>query len=77
MALARANIEAWTKEATDLDAIIINASGCGTTVKDYGFMFRTEPEPLRTNAEKISALTVDITEFLSRFGYAPTLEVPG
>jgi glycolate oxidase iron-sulfur subunit len=76
MALARANIEAWTKEP-DLDAIIINASGCGTTVKDYGFMFRTEPEPLRTNAEKISALTVDITEFLSRFGYAPTRENPG
>ena len=31
----------------DLDAIVINASGCGTTVKDYGFMFRSEPEPWR------------------------------
>ncbi len=46
MALARANIEAWSREP-DLDAVIINASGCGTTVKDYGFMFRTEPEPWR------------------------------
>ncbi|HEY0185542.1 MAG TPA: heterodisulfide reductase-related iron-sulfur binding cluster, partial [Rhodopila sp.] len=43
MALARANISAWAREA-DLDAIVINASGCGTTVKDYGFMFRNEPE---------------------------------
>jgi glycolate oxidase iron-sulfur subunit len=76
MALARANIEAWSCE-TDLDAVVINASGCGTTVKDYGFMFRSEPEPWRARAEKISGLTVDITEFLSRFGYAPTRESPG
>jgi len=53
MTLARANIEAWTRE-TDLDAVVINASGCGTTVKDYGFMFRSEPEPWRSGAEKIA-----------------------
>ena len=76
MAFARANIEAWSAEA-DLDAIVINASGCGTTVKDYGFMFRSEPEPLRTKAERVSKLAVDITEFLARFGYAPTRESPG
>ena len=37
--LARANIDAWEKErvAAGLDAIVINASGCGTVVKDYGF----------------------------------------
>jgi glycolate oxidase iron-sulfur subunit len=75
MALARANVEAWTREA-DLDAIVINASGCGTTVKDYGFMFRSEPEPWRTQAEKIAEESVDITEFLTRFGYAPTREAP-
>jgi glycolate oxidase iron-sulfur subunit len=75
MALARANIAAWSAEP-DLDAIIVNASGCGTTLKDYGFMFRSEPEPWRTNAEKIAALSVDITEFLSRFGYAPTRDKP-
>src|ERR1700761_3338586 len=46
MALGRANIEAWSADP-DLDAIVINASGCGTTVKDYGFMFRTQPEPVR------------------------------
>jgi glycolate oxidase iron-sulfur subunit len=89
MALARANIEAWSRAAGpdtpnpdhpnpgNLDAIIINASGCGTTVKDYGFMFRSEPEPWRTKAEKIAELTLDITQFLSRFGYAPTREAPG
>ena len=76
MALARANIEAWSHES-GLDAIVINASGCGTTVKDYGFMFRSEPEAVRVQAEKIAGLTVDVTEFLSRFGYAPTREAPG
>jgi glycolate oxidase iron-sulfur subunit len=74
--LARANIEAWSKQE-GLDAIVINASGCGTTVKDYGFMFRSEPEAWRVKAEKISGMAVDITEFLSRFGYAPTREAPG
>jgi glycolate oxidase iron-sulfur subunit len=74
MALARANIAAWSSEIGQqgLDAIIINASGCGTTVKDYGFMFRSEPEPWRSRAETIAGLTLDVTEFLSRFGYAPT-----
>jgi glycolate oxidase iron-sulfur subunit len=65
----------WSREE-DLDAIVINASGCGTTVKDYGFMFRSEPEDLRVRAEKVAGMTVDITEFLSRFGYTPTREAP-
>ena len=39
------NIDAWTREieGDGLDAILITASGCGTTVKDYGFMLRTDP----------------------------------
>ncbi len=79
MALAGANIDAWSREIAGegLDAIIINASGCGTTVKDYGFMFRTEPEPRRGQAEQIAGLTLDITQFLTRFGYAPTRPAPG
>jgi glycolate oxidase iron-sulfur subunit len=76
MALARANIEAWSREA-DLDAIVINASGCGTTVKDYAFMFRTAPEPERKRAEAVAGLAVDITEFLARVGYDPTRAAPG
>ncbi len=52
MASARANIAAWSREieGAGLDAVVINASGCGTTVKDYGHMFRAEPEPWRERA---------------------------
>ncbi len=66
---ARKNIEAWSREiaADGLDAIVINASGCGTTVKDYGFMFRDD-SALAERARKISALTRDITEIMSEIG---------
>jgi glycolate oxidase iron-sulfur subunit len=79
MVAARAAIEGWTRkiEGEGLDAIVINTSGCGTTVKDYGFMFRTEPEPWRSRAERVSALALDITEFLTRIGYEPTRPAPG
>ena len=50
-----------------LDAIVITASGCGTTVKDYGFMFRTEPD-IKEQAAEISAKTRDITEYLVEIG---------
>jgi glycolate oxidase iron-sulfur subunit len=79
MRLARANIEAWTMEMQreGLDAVVVNASGCGTTVKDYGFMFRTEPAPWADRAAAISAMTLDISELLLRYGYAPTRAKPG
>ncbi len=79
MAFARHNIEAWSREieGAGLDAVIINTSGCGTTVKDYGFMFRTEDEAIREKAEKVSALAMDISEFLARSNYTPSREVPG
>ena len=66
---ARANILAWTREIAGggLDAIVINASGCGTTVKDYGFMFRNDPE-LAEPARIVSSLTRDITELMSEIG---------
>ncbi len=77
MASARANIAAWTAEADGegLDAILVNTSGCGTTVKDYGHMFRNEPE--RGAAERVSALAADVSEFLFRVNYMPTREPPG
>jgi glycolate oxidase iron-sulfur subunit len=77
MASARANIAAWTREidGAGLDAILVNTSGCGTTVKDYGFMFRTEPEAAA--AAQISALALDISEFLTRTDYAPTRPATG
>jgi glycolate dehydrogenase iron-sulfur subunit len=78
MASARANIAAWAEqlEGEGLDAVVINASGCGTMVKDYGFMFRTEPDPWRRNAERISALACDISELLSRLKYEPSRATP-
>lgn len=79
MTLVAANVDAWTREIDrdGLDAVIINASGCGTTVKDYGFMCRTQAEPLKSRAERIAGMTMDITEFLTRFGYQPTRNAPG
>jgi glycolate oxidase iron-sulfur subunit len=75
--LARANIAAWSREIAGegLDGIVINTSGCGTTVKDYGFMFREEPEA--EQAAKVSALAMDVSEALQKFAYAPTREKPG
>ncbi len=74
---ARKNILAWTREIAGdgLDAIVINASGCGTTVKDYGFMFRDDPA-LAEPARKISSLTRDISELMSEIGLRQP-QIPG
>ena len=79
MRQARANIEAWAAEAEGegLDAVVINASGCGTTVKDYGHMFREAEPGLRDRAARIAGLAKDVSEVLTRFGYAPAREKPG
>jgi glycolate oxidase iron-sulfur subunit len=63
---ARANILAWAAEmdGAGLDAIVVNASGCGTTLKDYGFMFRDDAE-LAVPAARVSAMARDISEVLS------------
>lgn len=64
---ARRNIAAWSRELDQgLDAIIINASGCGTTIKDYGHMFRHDA--LAGPAARISELALDVTEFLAKTG---------
>jgi len=65
-ASAAANIRAWMaeKRAGGLDAIVINTSGCGTTVKDYGHMFRTTD--LAGDASQIAGLACDVTELLAR-----------
>ena len=66
LARARANIGVWLKEADGdgLDAILVTTSGCGTVIKDYGFMLR-EDRDFAGPAAKISALAKDITEYLS------------
>jgi glycolate oxidase iron-sulfur subunit len=65
LARARANIAAWTAEAErdGLDAILVTTSGCGTVIKDYGFMLR-EDRDFAGPAAKISALAKDITEYI-------------
>jgi glycolate oxidase iron-sulfur subunit len=66
---ARANIDAWERErlGSGLDAIAINASGCGTTVKDYGFMLRADPI-YAEKAVRIAALARDVTEVIATLG---------
>ncbi len=61
----RANVAAWSAEldGEGLDAVVINASGCGTTVKDYGHILASEPL-WAAPAARISELAVDITELL-------------
>ncbi|MGE0235281.1 glycolate oxidase subunit GlcF [Methylocystis sp.] len=74
---ARANIEAWSREigSGGLDHIVINASGCGTSVKDYGHMFRNDPT-LAERSAHISLIAKDVTELLSKIGFAPTGDAP-
>ncbi|MCK0171826.1 glycolate oxidase subunit GlcF [Aliiroseovarius sp. S1123] len=69
-AQAAANITAWMREkrGDGLDAIVINTSGCGTTVKDYGFMFRNDA--LAEDAAAVSGMAMDISELLM------TLDLP-
>ena len=59
------NILIWYDEYLNngLDAIISNTSGCGTTLKDYGYIFRSD-NVLKKKAKKISELTKDISEYL-------------
>lgn len=58
------NIRAWAAEmdGDGLDAIVINTSGCGTTVKDYGHMFRNDP--LAVDAARVAGIAKDVSEVL-------------
>jgi glycolate oxidase iron-sulfur subunit len=68
---ARNNIAAWADSA--LDAIIVNTSGCGTVLKDYGFLLRNDK--LAGQAAAVSAKSLDITEYLLKI-YQPTRPAP-
>jgi glycolate oxidase iron-sulfur subunit len=64
-ATAAKNIRAWVAQMdAGLDAIVINTSGCGTTVKDYGHMFRNTD--LATDAARVSAIAMDVSEALMK-----------
>jgi glycolate oxidase iron-sulfur subunit len=78
LAAARANIDTWTREidGDGLDAILVTLSGCGTTVKDYGFMLRSDPA-YAEKAAQVSALTRDISEYLATLGLPPPARPSG
>jgi glycolate oxidase iron-sulfur subunit len=67
-ATAARSIAAFMAEvrAGGLDAVVVNTSGCGTTIKDYGHMFRTDP--LAADAATVAGLAVDVSELLVRLG---------
>ncbi|MGQ4273933.1 glycolate oxidase subunit GlcF [Terrihabitans sp. B22-R8] len=70
IALARNNVDAWTRELDNgLDAILITASGCGTTIKDYAHLLQRDPD-YAEKAKRVSGRALDITEYLM------TLDLP-
>ncbi|RMD47367.1 MAG: glycolate oxidase iron-sulfur subunit, partial [Alphaproteobacteria bacterium] len=77
-ATAAANVRAWSAELAGegLDAVVINASGCGTTVKDYGHLFAGHD--LAEEAARLGAMARDVTELVAEFGLpAPREDFPG
>jgi glycolate oxidase iron-sulfur subunit len=68
---AKNNIDVWVREleADGLDALLMTASGCGTTIKDYGFMLRNDPD-YGERAARVSSLAMDISEYLVKIALA-------
>ena len=64
---ARANILAWSSIEGGVDAVVVTASGCGTTVKDYGHMFADDPDMAQA-AASIAAIAKDVTEVMADLG---------
>jgi len=75
---ARRQIDAWTAEieGEGLDAILVTASGCGTVVKDYGYLLRTD-ETYAPKALRVSRLAKDISEYLSGLELSSTRDPTG
>ena len=60
----RRNIDAWWPHITaGVDAIVMTASGCGVTVKDYGLLLKSDPV-YAEKAQRVSAITKDLSEIL-------------
>ncbi|HRO10419.1 heterodisulfide reductase-related iron-sulfur binding cluster, partial [Amaricoccus sp.] len=76
-ASAAKNIRAWIREAdgAGLDAVVVNTSGCGTTVKDYGAMFAENP--LAGDAARVAALARDVSELMAELGLQEPATAPG
>ena len=77
-AMMKATIDAWmgVVDHGGLDAIVINVSGCGVTVKDYGYTFRDDPA-YATKAARVSGLAKDLCEFLATLGLAAPTRATG
>ena len=75
LAQARSLIDAWTHEieGEGLDAILITVSGCGTVVKDYGHLLRTD-SAYAAKAERVGKLARDVSEYLYTLDLAPSGE---
>jgi glycolate oxidase iron-sulfur subunit len=78
LARARANVTVWLTEAEQngLDAILVTTSGCGTVIKDYGYMLRADRD-FAAAAAKISAMTRDITEYVEGMSLQPAQQPSG
>jgi len=73
VAMAKRNVDAWTRlidKSGAVDAVVVNTSGCGTTVKDYGHMLRHDTQ-YAERAAKLAAITRDVTEFLGTYDMGP------
>jgi len=72
LAFVRNNVDAWSKELSKgpVDAIIANASGCGTMIKDYGYLLKRDPE-YAARAARLSELSRDICEFVGQYDLGP------
>jgi len=78
LAQVRHNVDLWSAEIErhGLDAILITASGCGTMIKDYGFLLRNDPA-YAAKAARVSALAKDVTEFLGALDLPEPLNPQG
>ncbi|WP_421726635.1 glycolate oxidase subunit GlcF [Bauldia sp.] len=74
---AKRNIDAWVSilDNGGLDAILVTTSGCGTTVKDYGFMLRNDAD-YAEKATRVSALARDVSEYIETLELGvPTIDI--
>jgi len=74
-AQARANIDAWWPHLDDIEAILVNASGCGVMVKDYGHLLRLDPD-YAERAARVASLARDPVEWLPQAIEAAGLTIP-
>jgi glycolate oxidase iron-sulfur subunit len=73
IAMAKRNIDAWTRviaKGDPVDAVVVNASGCGTTLKDYGHLLAREPK-YAERATKLAGMARDVTEFIGSYDLGP------